>query len=378
MKITRSVYWIVAILSFTGAVKAQYLSSYNPVITAMPSLTIAPDARAGGMGDIGTATMPDVYSQHWNAAKYPFTSSGSGIAFAYTPWLSAIVDDVYLLYIAGYTKFGNDNANTISTSLRYFSLGDISIFNTAGELSNVFSPHELAIDVAYSRKLTETFSGSVTLRYIRADFSTGESGDVPGNAFAVDIAGYNESYLPIGNAEALLGVGFNLSNIGSKISYDGGNNSMFLPANLRIGTSLGFPIDTKNTITASFDLSKLMVPTFQPPLESEAPNEISSIAGIFKSFGDAPGGIKEELQEIAWSLGAEYMYDNRFSLRTGYFHENKNKGNRRYVAAGVGLKMKTFHVDIAYLITTMHANPLDKTLRISLGINLEDVKNLMH
>lgn len=360
---------------------------YNPIPVAMPSLQIAPDARGGGMGDIGAATMPDVYSQHWNAAKYPFISGKAGIAFSYTPWLSKLVSDIHLLYLAGYWKFGNDNLHAISASLRYFSLGDIEIGDLSDEFWQRISPHEFAIDVAYSRKLTETFSGAVTLRYIRGDYSIGDDETTPGNAFAVDISGYNESYIFLGRSEALLGLGFNFSNIGTKISYDGGNSSMFLPANLRLGASLGYPFDPKNTLSVSFEINKLLVPTPKLPSENETPEEkqqridayqrTSSIGGVFKSFGDASGGFKEEMREIMWSLGAEYRYDNRFSLRSGYYHESEYKGNRRYFAFGAGFRNHIFQIDAAYLVSTGQSNPLDQTLRLSLGFDLEGIRNLI-
>ena len=360
---------------------------FNPILTAMPSLQIAPDARGGGMGDVGSATMPDVYSQHWNAAKYPFISTDAGLAFSYTPWLSNLINDINMLYASGYWKFGNDKLNAISTSLRYFSLGDIEIAHPSGEFWESVSPHEFAFDVAYSRRLTQTFSGAVTLRYIRADYSVGSDESTAGNAFSADIAGYNESYFYMGRSEALLGLGFNISNIGTKISYDGGETSMFLPANLRVGASLGYPIDIKNTITVSLDMNKLLVPTPQLAGINETDeemykrideyNNISSIGGIFKSFGDAPGGFKEEMQEMVWSLGLEYVYNNQFSLRTGYSNENEYKGNRRYITFGAGFRTKAFQIDAAYLVSTAQSNPLDQTLRLSLGFDLEGLRNLM-
>ena len=235
---------------------------YNPILTAVPSLWIAPDARGGGMGDIGAATMPDVYSQYWNPAKYSFITTEAGLAFSYTPWLSKIVSDIHLLNATGFWKFGDEDLNALSASIRYFSLGHVDVFDIGGNFTQSVNPYELAIDVGYSRKLSETFSGAVTLRYIRGDYSTGGDDDsAPGNAFAADLSGYNESYFYMGRSEVLLGLGFNLSNIGTKISFDGGNTSMFLPANLRVGASLGYPIDAKNTITLSLDLNKLMVPT---------------------------------------------------------------------------------------------------------------------
>jgi hypothetical protein len=374
-------------LLFPGKLKSQE-PDYNPILTAMPSLQIAPDARGGGMGDVGAATMPDVYSQHWNAAKYPFVTTDAGLAFSYTPWLSDLISDIHMLYASGYWKFGNDKLNAISASLRYFSLGEVDIAGPTGEFWQSVSPHEFALDVAYSRRLTETFSGAVTLRYIRADYSMGDDESTPGNAFSADIAGYNESYFYMGRSEALLGLGFNISNIGTKISYDGGETSMFLPTNLRVGTSLGYPIDMKNTITVSLDMNKLLVPTPELPGADETDeemfaridkyNDISSISGIFKSFGDAPGGFNEEMQEIVWSFGLEYVYNNQFSLRTGYSNENEYKGNRRYVTFGAGFRTKAFQIDAAYLVSTAQSNPLDQTLRLSLGFDLEGLRYLMN
>lgn len=364
-----------------------FAQQYNPIPVAVPSLQIAPDARGGGMGDIGAASMPDVYSQYWNAAKYPFISGSTGFSISYTPWLSKLVNDIDLVYVSGFWKFGNESLNAISTSLRYFSLGDVDVFDQNTDYVMAVSPHEFAFDVAYSRKLSETFSGAVTLRYIRADYSTGSDDVTPGNAFSADISGYNETYLNLGQSEALLGFGFNISNIGTKISYDGGNTSMFLPANLRVGTSLGLPVDDKNSFSFSVDVNKLLVPTPQLPAEGESEEErtkrvqkyadTSPVAGIFNSFGDAPGGFKEEMQEVIWSLGVEYSYDNRFSLRTGYYHESEYKGNRRYMAFGAGFKMNAFQIDAAYLVSTAQSNPLDQTLRLSLGFDIDGIKQLL-
>lgn len=376
--------FIIATILFSGKTVAQ---EYNPIPVALPSIQIAPDARGGGMGDIGAATMPDVYSQYWNAAKYPFVSSEAGFAVSYTPWLSKLVSDINLVYASGYWKFGNDNLNAVSASLRYFSLGEINIFDPGTDYLMAVSPNEFAFDVAYSRRLSQTFSGAVTLRYIHADYSTGDDETTPGSAFSADISGYNESYVNMGRSEALLGFGFNISNIGTKISYDGGNTSMFLPANLRLGASIGLPLDNKNTISFSADLNKLLVPTPQLFEEGETEeekqkkiddyNSISPIAGIFKSLNDAPGGFKEELQEIVWSIGAEYTYDNQFSLRTGYYNENEYKGNRRYFTFGAGFRMHAFQIDAAYLVSTAQSNPLDQTLRISLGFNIDGLRQLM-
>lgn len=377
---------ILSFLFMTLLLMPSHAQEYNPLPVAVPSLQFAPDARGGGMGDIGASTMPDAYSQHWNAAKYPFISSDAGFAFSYTPWLSKLVSGIHLLYASGYKKFGEGDQNTVSASLRYFTLGSVDVPDVSGEFWRTVAPHELALDVAYSRKLSETFSGAVTLRYIRSDYTTGEDETTPGNAFAVDIAGYNESYFLLGRSEALLGLGFNLSNIGTKISYDGGTNTMFLPANMRVGASLGYPFDPKNTLSMSVDLNKLLVPTPPLPKEGETEeevrqrienyNNISSIGGVFQSFGDAPGGLKEELQEVMWSVGLEYTHANQFSVRTGYHHENEYKGNRRYVSFGAGYRASGFQVDAAYLVSVSQSNPMDQTLRLSLGFDIDGLKSL--
>jgi hypothetical protein len=387
----KKLFFATLFLLFTAGIShSAFGQDYNPIPIAVPSLQIAPDARGGGMGDIGGATLPDVYSQYWNAAKYAFIQSNAGFAVSFTPWLSKLVNDINLTYVTGYWKFGNENLNAVSASLRYFSLGDIDITDLNGEFWQSVSPYELSFDVAYSRRLSETFSGAVTLRYIRSDYSTGAEEDItPGNAFAADISGYNESYLNIGRSEALLGLGFNISNIGTKISMDGGNTSEFIPTNLRLGASLAYPIDNLNTIGFSVDLNKLLVPT--PPIRGENESDadwqtrvneyrdISPISGIFKSFGDAPGGFEEEMQEVMWSVGSEYTYDQKFSVRAGYFNESAYKGNRKYFAFGAGFDIKNaFRLDAAYLVSTVQNNPLDQTLRLSIGFDIDGIRNLMY
>ena len=368
----------------------------NPIPTAMPSLVIAPDARGGGMGDAGEATAPDVYSQHWNPAKYAFSPSKAGFGLSYTPWLRKIVNEVALVYGVGYYKLGNENNQALSASIRYFSIGDVNITDQYGEFLQKVAPYEMAFDIGYSRKLTETFSGGVTVRYIRTDYSGANEEISAGNAWAADVAGYNESYINIGQSESLLSFGFNISNIGTKISTDGGSRNDYLPTNLRVGASLMYPVNDVSTLSFSVDLNKYLVPT--PPVlkergegqTDEEYNEMKAkydndmkdyrtgnpISGIFKSFGDAPGRFSEELKEIMWSLGAEYDYDNKFRLRTGYFHENKMKGNRQYMSFGAGFKLTAFQLDVAYMLATAQQNPLDQTLRFSLAFDIDAMKNL--
>ena len=370
---------------------------FNPVNTGVTSLSIAPDARAGAMGDIGVATDPDVNSQYWNPAKYPFNIARAGLSMSYTPWLRQLVNDIDLAYLAGFYRIGDYSA--VSGSLTYFSLGEV----IAKEYT--IKPYEFAVDVAYSRMLSETFSAAVALRFIYSDLQYDYEEDMePGTAFAADLALYYNNYIMLGNRECMLGLGLNASNIGSKISYDGGNTNEFIPTNLRLGASLLVPIDEYNTISFSVDLNKLMVPTrptysqfmseehgevnsddsqynsyyseYQGWLESTGYNDVSSISGIFKSFGDAPGGFSEELKEIYGGIGVEYCYNQQFSLRGGYHYENEYKGNRKYYTLGAGFKMSVFSLDAAYLISAAQSNPLDQTLRFSLSFDMDGLRDI--
>lgn len=375
--------FLIIISCVVGTISAQTGSKdYNPIHTSVPSLTIAPDARGGGMGDVGGATRPDLYSQYWNPAKYAFAPQKGGVGVSYTPWLKKIVDDIYFLCGSGYYKLGSANNQAISASIRYFSIGDVE-YNTMENTfkGEVFSPYEMAFDVSYSRKLTETYSMAVTMRYIRADYSgSGDDGSAD-DVFAADIAGYNESYISIGQSESRLGLGFNISNIGGKISNNGGLSSNFIPTNLRLGGSLEYFIDDVNSLSISLDLNKLLVPT--PPMLKDGEKveddsyqnrmrkyrDTNSISGIFKSFGTEDGGFSEKLKEIAIAVGAEYDYNDMFKMRAGYFHENKMKGNRRYFTFGAGFKWESLQLDAAYLLSSVSQNPLDQTLRISLAYN---------
>jgi len=380
IKILTALFLFVCI---AGTVQAQH-TVFNPLIVGVPSLTIAPDARGGGMGDIGAATEPDIYSQYWNPAKYAFAYSKAGIGLSYTPWLTKLVNDINLFYLSGYYKLGDTDRSAIAASLRYFSLGQIDMRNNDNQLIQTVSPYEAAFDFGYSLKTSESFSMGVTLRYIYSDLGSGVEGMYPGSAWAVDIAGYYHKYVMLGSSECLLGLGINASNIGSKVSYDGGTTSNFLPTNLKIGGSLLFPMDEYNKIAFNVDANKYMVPT--PPITDSlsdrqaALNEyyaISPISGIFKSFSEAPGGIGQKLKEINWSLGAEYSYQDQFFVRGGYFHEDPSQGNRQYFSLGAGFKLTSFQLDVAYLISTVPSNPLDQTLRFSLSFDMEGLRNLM-
>ncbi len=360
---------------------------FNPVSHGVTSLAIAPDSRGGGMGDIGAATDPDVNSQYWNPAKYPFTISRAGLAVSYTPWLRKLVNDIDLAYVAGYYRIGDWQA--ISASLRYFSLGEVPITGSMGEQLSSISPYEMAVDVAYSRMLSQRFSAAVALRFIYSDLAYNrDEGMRPGKAFGADIALFYSDYIMLGQRECMINWGLNLSNIGSKISYDGGNSSEFLPTNFRTGVSLMVPIDNYNIISISADVNKLMVPTRPMQQESESEVEyqerldeeyrdLSPIKGIFTSWSDAPGGFKEELREFTWGLGLEYSYNNQFKVRGGYHWEDASKGNRKYFSVGAGFSMSVFSLDAAYLISTAQSNPLDQTLRFSLAFDMDGLKDLI-
>ena len=357
---------------------------FNPVNHAVISQTIAPDARAAGMGDVGAATDPDVNSQCWNPAKYPFCISRSGIALNYTPWLRQIVNDIDLAYVAGYYRIGDYSA--ISGSLRYFSLGEV--FTDYGVSDMTVKPYEMSLDVAYSLMLSENFAMAAALRWIYSDLRYDYSEDSkPASAFAADLAMYYNKYVMLGSRECQLGVGLNFSNIGSKISFYGDEESQFLPANMRLGASLMVPIDEYNRFTITADANKLLVPTVPVQEEGESNSDyqdrvrreysdVSAISGIFKSFGDAPGGFKEELEEIQWSVGAEYVYHDQFSLRAGYHHQAESKGNLKYFTIGGGFRMNVFSLDVGYVISTARSNPLDQTLRFTLAFDMDGIKDL--
>lgn len=361
---------------------------FNPVNYAVVSQTIAPDARGGGLGDVGAATDPDVNSQYWNPAKYPFCISRAGVALNFTPWLRSLVNDMNLAYLAGYYRIGDHSA--VSSSLRYFNLGKVYTSYEGAESGEgtTINPYEMSLDVAYSLMLSETFSLSAALRWIYSDMRFDEREDnSPASAFAADIAAYYQNYINIGQRECQLGIGLNISNIGSKIKFSGKEYSEFLPANLRLGASLMIPIDEYNRLTIAADANKLLVPTVPKQEEGEDNseyedrvhreyNDISAIRGIFKSFGDAPGGFKEELQEIYYGVGAEYTYNDKFSLRAGYHHEAENKGNRKYFTVGAGFKMSVFQLDAGYVVATAKSNPLDQTLRFTLAFDMDGLKDL--
>lgn len=366
---------------FTASAQDEKTVMFNPVEHAVISQTIAPDARGAGMGDVGAATDPDVNSQYWNPAKYPFCISRAGIALNYTPWLRQLVNDIDLAYLAGYYRIGDYSA--ISGSVRYFSLGEV----IASDGMTV-KPYEMSIDAAYSMMLSEKLSLAAGIRWIYSDLRYDYSEDSkPASAFAADLAMYYNNYLMLGSRECQLGIGLNLSNIGSKISYYGDDESQFLPANMRLGVSLMVPVDEYNRFSISADANKLLVPTVPRQEEGESNSDyqdrvrheysdISAISGMLKSFSDAPGGFSEEMREIQWSIGAEYIYHDQFSLRAGYHHQDESKGNLKYFTVGGGFKMNVFSLDVGYVISTARSNPLDQTLRFSLTFDMDGIKDL--
>jgi hypothetical protein len=348
----------------------------NTITTGVPFLTIAPDSRAGAMGDAGVATSPDVNSQHWNPAKYAFAESEMGIGLSYTPWLRALVSDINLAYLVGYKRL--DDRQTMSASLRYFTLGDITFMSEYGDPTGQQSPNEFAVDMGYTRLLSENFSGAVALRYIRSDLTGGQLVNGvethAGNSYAADVAFYYQKEIRVNRKLWTVASGIDISNIGSKISYTDGETKDFIPTNLKLGFSWKIEMDKYNTITFAFDANKLLVPTpdsSKVDIFNGAISDKSPISGIFSSFGDAPGGMVEEFKEINYSIGTEYWYNKQFALRTGCFYEDVTKGNRMFFTAGAGLKMNVFALDFSYLLPVAQNNPLANTLRFTLSFDFE-------
>ena len=374
---------IAAILSVMAMAQGSEMAErFNPEIYGVTSLAIAPDARAGSMGDMGVATDADANSQYWNCAKYPWNIARAGVSASYTPWLRKIVTGINLANVSGFYRIGDYSA--VSASFRYFGMGEVS--TTEGDYS--FSPYEMAIDVAYSRMLTRTFSMGVALRFILSNMNYDPAQEAAaGKAFAADISMYRQGYFMIGNRECSMSWGLSLNNIGSKINMGNSTYAEFLPATLRLGVNMTVPINEYNRFSFGAEVYKLCIPTKPVQGEEESGEDyqkrleedyysVSSIAGVFKSFGDAPGGFAEEFQELRWSFGAEYTYNDRFMLRAGYHYENPHKGNRQYFTVGAGLHLSVFTVDAAYCIATAQGNPLDQTMRFSLGFDLDGMKDL--
>lgn len=348
---------------------------------AVPFLIIAPDSRAGGMGDVGAATSPDYSSMHWNPAKYAFIKSDMGVAISYTPWLRNLIGDIDLYHVSAFGRI--DERQTVAMSLLYFSLGDIQFTDDQNTDLGSHSPNEFAIDVAYARSFSNNISGGIAFRYIRSDITGGafvENNETKaGNAVAADISMYyvNEK-IKLFERYSTLSFGLNISNIGSKVSYTEIEKD-FLPTNLKLGLAYLVNFDDFNSFTLAFDLNKFLVPT--PPIYNDSQEIISGYdpdvsvpQGMIQSFYDAPGGFTEELHEIKYSIGAEYWYAKQFAIRGGYFNEHQEKGNRKYFTAGVGIKFNVFTFDFSYLIATSQNHPLDKTMRFTLGLDFEELR----
>jgi len=353
----------------------------NAITTAAPFLMIAPDARSGGMGDIGVATAPDANSQHYNPAKFAFSPTQFSIAANYTPWLRNLTNDVFVSSMVFSNRI--DEQSAWAASLKFFSLGTIDLTDNAGNAIGTENPNEFSLDGSYSLKLNETFALAVGLRYIRSDFALRvENSDLKTvNTFAVDVAGYYESdEKNYGNINGIWRGGFNISNIGPKVELTDGGRESFIPTNLRLGGGFEIILDDMNSITPNVEFNKLLVPT--PPIRDSETGEIISgkdddigyLNGMFSSFGDAPDGFSEEIKEFTWAVGAEYMYDNTLGLRAGYFNESDIKGARKYFTLGAGFKFKSLNLDLSYLINSSDVNnPLENTLRFSLTFNFGDM-----
>lgn len=350
------------------------------ITTGVPFLLITPDARAGGMGELGVATSPDAYAQQWNPAKYAFIESDNGLGLSYTPYLRQLVDDIFLGSLTYFNKINERSA--WAASLKYFSLGNIQFNESiAGTIVDQGSkrPNEITLDFSYSLKLSDKFSMSVAGRYIRSDLKINIDMDATSaNTLGVDIAGfYQSNSFGIGNKDAVLRTGFNISNIGPRLKYDEGGQKDFIPTNLRIGSGIDFILDESNVLGINIEFSKLLVPS---PIAFYDENDnlyyrqpdVSFFKGILESFGDAPDGSKEELKEVTWAVGTEYKFGKNFALRTGYFNESIEKGSRRYLTFGAGFKYKNTNIDISYLSSTSKIrNPLENTLRFSLTFNFD-------
>ena len=363
------------------AQKANLSGTTNTVTTAVPFLRISPDARSGAMGDVGIAIDPDANVQYWNLSKLPFASKKYGVSATYTPWLKDLVPDIFLAYLAGYAKFGENDNQTISASLRYFSLGEINYTDINANPIGTGKPNEFAFDLGYARKLSEYLSAGISFRYINSAIASGLSATTPGieyrpgNAFGADLGVYYRKKNDIDEFRSgTVALGAVLSNVGSKISYTSTRRD-FIPINLGLGGAYTYQADAYNAITFALDVNKLLVPT---PIDTNTdantgPNYVipdkSVVSGMLGSFSDAPGGFNEELKEFQISAGAEYWYRQQFAVRAGYFWEHKLKGDRKYFTLGVGVRYNVFGLNFAYLVPSgsgINRNPLSNTFRFSL------------
>ena len=386
MKFKKSIFAIALMASFLTAWAQEDIkdTQFNPVTTGVTSLGIAPDARGASMGDLGAATEADVNSQFWNPSKYAFAYSKAGVSLSYTPWLRKIVNDIYLANLSGFYKIGGSDNQALSASLRYFSLGEVTATDGSSATLATINPFELSVDLGYSRKLSEKFSMGVVLRYIYSDLGLGDmsTGELTSSAsaFSADLSGYYTTFPVIGRNECQWSLGFNVSNIGSKVSYNKGNDPAYLPANLKLGTAFTFPLADYNNLTIGFDANHLLVPAkprstdFEDNLAYEEAlqewKDKSSITGIFDSFKD------NFAKRITYSVGAEYAYNQQFFLRGGYYYESKFAGNRQYFGMGAGFSLNVIKIDASYMIATAQDSPLDQTLRFTLSFDMDGIRDL--
>ena len=347
-----------------------YIGQFNPITTAVPFLGISPDARGGAMGDAGVASEPDAYSMHYNPAKYAFIKKDMGIGISYSPWLKGLTNDISLAYLSAFKRI--DKSSAVALSLRYFSLGGITFTDNNGWVIGDYNPNEFAVDAAYSRLLTPTLSMSIAGRFIHSNLTQGQDvgGEAtkPGNSYAADVSLFQRFPVEFDKIEGNFSWGLNISNIGTKISYDytdDPNRKDFIPTNLKIGPSLTLNLDDYNQMSFMVDFNKLLVPT---PGTNDS---VSTMVGMIHSFYDAPGGFKEEMKEINISAGMEYWYAQQFAIRGGFFYENKDKGDRKFFTMGAGFRYNILGIDFSYLIPLETQNPLAHTLRFSLLINFD-------
>ena len=382
----------LAVLCCAVTMSAQVSDEMNPLITSMPSLSIAPDARAAGLGDVGVATEADFNSQYWNPAKYAYMYTNGGITANYTPWLRKLVSDIDLAYLAGFYNFG-DLAGGIGASFTYFSMGDVALTDANGKTIQDVRPNEWALDLSYFRKLHEYVSMSVAVRFLYSDLNNGYNSSLGGNSgemhaawtMAADIALYYKQPIELPMGTSNLSLGFSLKNLGGKMTYDS-ITSNFIPTSMNIGVGYELPLNKYNFLTFNLEANKQLVPSRlskfadQPngKYSQDAYSALNPAKGWFQSFADAPGGAKEEFNEVRWGAGIEYSYDKKFFARAGYSYENYYKGNRNYVTFGLGFHLSIVSVDVSYCVGLAASNPLDQTMRFTLGFDLYGIKDLVN
>ena len=388
---------LAAVVCFSASIYAVD-ETMNPLITSMPSMSIAPDARAAGQGDLGVATEADFNSQYWNPAKYAYMYTNGGITANYTPWLRKLVSDIDLAYLAGFYNFG-DLAGGIGASFTYFSMGDVAMTNANGDKIQDVRPNEWALDLSYFRKLHEYVSMSVAVRFLYSDLNNGANSSTSGSAqemyaawtMAADIGLYYRQPLELPMGTSHLALGFTLKNLGGKMTYDKVTQN-FIPASMNIGASYELPCDKYNFLTFNVEANKLLVPSRKSrftegfnaddektwQMSQDAYSALNSAKGWFMSFADAPGGAREEFNEVRWGVGLEYSYNKQFFARAGYSYENFYKGNRNYVTFGAGFHLSIVSLDVSYCVGLAASNPLDQTMRFTLGFDLYGIKDLVN